>query len=832
MENNDQQSYTSATKDNSVTEAFKMAKEKGEAVYSTKRFSFLVSSITTAVAMVIVVATIFLLSACGAFDSGEEPVGDIGAEIFTVSFDSAGGSSVEPQNVEYGKKAKKPNQPTRDGYEFLGWYVCDEKWSFIGNSVTEDVSLKAKWVISEESWKKAFDFDNINLSAEWRLTDESYINEGYFRYVDKTGYLLEVGSSKWDVDHGDNGGPVWLAYSIGLYYRYDDFRVEGENKFFGVINTPYWDFDFYTEIVFTDGKMSSVRLYPLVELGYECLIEISFFAYGTTVAPEIVEPEPDIDGGEYEGTEYAVTWDKTTVIFELTKNSNNDELSSGCERYYAGASTGNYETIDNSIKSRNAEAYKQANVDVSYIYAGADKTYGWGKNTDRIFNATQACSKNSPDMYCNFAYDMTCAAIKGSFANLFSTAYGNGGNFFAFTKSDYVANSSNYFDAESGQGYFYSYMESLSLSPKKMYCLASNYSTDLVRAFLVVPVNLNLMNSISLEASTGDKTGDQKFDFRDFYELVWAGEWNYTNLAKYSNAVYKNLNTNKPEGETAFGDTNLGDVIGFAAGASSGLTSSGILYTTSVKIINKTVNADGTWSFSYPATNNDLNNLADALYNLFTDNASKGIVSITSADANAFAGKEDGDLKVIRSQFADNKILFGGVISVGSLEDEVYQNMRQDKGFGIVPVPVYKNGDSYQTLVHNIGKVISISATTTDFEQCTAFLDYQSRNSSDILSMYYDEQLASKVEGAASSDNKKMLTYIRNQLRDNFDKMYEDVIADFTSDSTSNSYANKWHTALARAGYRLGDFSQLYGTLYSDKQGNLTKVIEAWNKLP
>ena len=537
-------------------------------------------------------------------------------------------------------------------------------------------------------------------------------------------------------------------------------------------------------------------------------------------------------GDDYEGTEYEVTWDKTTVIFELTKNSNNDELSSGCERYYAGASTGNYETIDNSIKSRNAEAYKQANVDVSYIYAGADKTYGWGQNTDRIFNATQAGGKNAPDMYCNFAYDMTCAAIKGSFANLFSTAYGNGGNFFAFTKSDYVANSSNYFDAESGQGYFYSYMESLSLSPKKMYCLASNYSTDLVRAFLVVPVNLNLMNSISLEASTGDKTGDQKFDFRDFYELVWAGEWNYANLAKYSNAVYKNLNTNKPEGETAFGDTNLGDVIGFAAGASSGLTSSGILYTTSVKIINKTVNADGTWSFSYPESNTDLNSLADALFNLFTDNASKGIVSITSGDANAFAGKEEGDLKVIRSQFAANNILFGGVISVGSLEDEVYQNMRQDKGFGIVPVPVYKNGDSYQTLVHNIGKVISISATTTDFEQCTAFLDYQSRYSSDILNMYYDEQLASKVEGAASNDNKKMLTYIRNNVRDCFDKTYEDVIADFTSESTSNSDANKWHTALARAGYRLGDFSQLYGTLYGEKQGNLDKVIEAWNKLP
>ena len=536
-------------------------------------------------------------------------------------------------------------------------------------------------------------------------------------------------------------------------------------------------------------------------------------------------------GSDYEGTEYEVTWDKTTVIFELTKNSNSDELSSGCERYYAGASTGNYETIDNSIKSRNAEAYKQANVDVSYIYAGADKTYGWGQNTDRIFNATQAGGKNAPDMYCNFAYDMTCAAIKGSFANLFSTAFGNGGNFFAFTKDGYSASGNGYFDAEAGQGYFYSYMESLSLSPKKMYCLASNYSTDLVRAFLVVPVNLNLMNSISLEASTGDKTGDQKFDFRDFYELVWDGGWNYTNLAKYSNAVYQNSNLNKPEGESAAGDTNLGDVIGFAAGASSGLTSSGILYTTSVKIINKTVNADGTWSFSYPATNNELNNLADALFNLFTDNASKGIVSITSADANAFAGKEEGELRVIRSQFAENKILFGGVISVGSLEDEVYQNMRQDKGFGIVPVPVYKNGDSYQTLVHNIGKVISISATTTDFEQCTAFLDYQSRNSAEILDTYYTENLAAAVQGEVSEDNNEMLTYIRNHVNDCFDKTFEDIIGDFNKTVDAQAAMRRWHEYIRYNNYVVTNMAVRYQELYEAKQADMDNVLKQWNGL-
>ena len=538
---------------------------------------------------------------------------------------------------------------------------------------------------------------------------------------------------------------------------------------------------------------------------------------------------------DYQGDMEGVTWGKTSVIFELTKNDNSKELSSGCERYYAGASTGNYDTIDTSIKARNTEAYKQANVEVVYQYAPNDDNHAWGDNIDRIYKNSTTGGKNAPDMYCNFVYDMTCAAIKGAFANLYSTAYGEGKNFFEFTKSSYNATTTNYFDSEAGQGYFYSYMESLSLSPKKMYCLASNYSTDLVRAFLVVPVNIEMMNSISEDKSTGNKDNNPGFDFRDFYKLVWAGGWNYDVLAQYSAAVYENSNTDKNrDEETAAGTTNLGDKIGFAAGCSSGLTASGLLYTTSVKIVTKTVNADGSWSFSYPTTNSELNAFADALANLFTSGANKGIVAVSSDDAKAFTGDSNsGDLLAIRDEFSKNNVLFGGVIAVGSLEDTVYQGMRAagKKGFGIVPVPVYKAGDEYQTLVHNIGKVISISVTTTEFEQCSAFLDYQSKNSSEILDTYYTETLGSAVEGEASSDNKQMLTYIRNHVRDCFDKTYEDVVADFVKGTDSTATANKWHTAIMNSGYKLDNLAALYNANYANKEANLKTVISAWNAL-
>lgn len=65
---------------------------------------------------------------------------------YKVSFDSQGGNAIPTQDVEFGGKVQKPVNPIKDGSHFLGWYVEDELWSFIGYSVTEDITLTAKWL--------------------------------------------------------------------------------------------------------------------------------------------------------------------------------------------------------------------------------------------------------------------------------------------------------------------------------------------------------------------------------------------------------------------------------------------------------------------------------------------------------------------------------------------------------------------------------------------------------------------------------------------------------------------------------------------------------------
>ncbi len=69
------------------------------------------------------------------------------ATEFTVTFDSQGGSSVEPQTVAVGECAVQPADPTRDGYTFTGWYAdeaCTEAFDF-STPIMSNIILYAGW---------------------------------------------------------------------------------------------------------------------------------------------------------------------------------------------------------------------------------------------------------------------------------------------------------------------------------------------------------------------------------------------------------------------------------------------------------------------------------------------------------------------------------------------------------------------------------------------------------------------------------------------------------------------------------------------------------------
>ena len=126
----------------------------------------------------------------------------------TVTFDSTGGSAVEPQSVTQGQLVQRPADPIKDGYTFIGWYNKDDlqysnmpEWDF-SYPVTKDLELVAQWMpkmpISTEPITYLDKDGKQQVCNEYTvLTSET--KESILDYADKW-YDLPAG---WYVVKGD-----------------------------------------------------------------------------------------------------------------------------------------------------------------------------------------------------------------------------------------------------------------------------------------------------------------------------------------------------------------------------------------------------------------------------------------------------------------------------------------------------------------------------------------------------------------------------------------------------------------------------------------------------
>ena len=85
-------------------------------------------------------------------------------EEYKVTFQTNGGSTIEPQYVKYGRLVTRPaDDPTRTGYLFDGWYLGSELFPFNSYQVYDDLTLLAHW--------KSM---NINLTLDANGGDVEY----------------------------------------------------------------------------------------------------------------------------------------------------------------------------------------------------------------------------------------------------------------------------------------------------------------------------------------------------------------------------------------------------------------------------------------------------------------------------------------------------------------------------------------------------------------------------------------------------------------------------------------------------------------------------------
>jgi len=508
-----------------------------------------------------------------------------------------------------------------------------------------------------------------------------------------------------------------------------------------------------------------------------------------------------------------ITYDSQSLIFQMTHNSNKQELPSGCERYLAGATKDN-EAVDTLVRTRNSDAYKYTKVKATYLYyPDNNEAYMFSKARDEITGTIDNSSKdNCPDIFCNWMTDMLLVSLKGKFANLMT--------------QDESTYGKNHFDirltedaAENQFGYMTELMRSLTLKQGQIYVIASDYFIDLIRAFFVVPVNVNLFNQIAQTADPAltDLNRDTKVNIDDFMVEVEQGGWTYDRLIQYSKAIY----------DGAVGGESYNNVLGFALGK-NGLPAAGMVYTSSAEIIKRSTE-NGVTTYTYPETNEKLDKIMKKISSMMDVD---GIMCMTDADAGnlGLQGDEKTALLGIRHKFTTNTMLFGGVILVGSLEYSAYQDMKKTGGFAVVPVPVYEAGDRYLTQIHVVGRAGGVTAKKTEkFEACSAFLQYQTENSTEVLDHYYRYNL---TYGTASgvTGNIKMLQYIRNNVRTSFDKLFEDAIGFFYNNGINES--DRYHTLLSNRNYKFDDFTDVYDEKLPLKVKNLGDLEKEYAKLP
>ena len=763
------------------------------------------------------------------------------ATKFTVTFDSRGGSKVSSQQVTSGGKAQKPADPTKEGYTFDGWYIDGEKWSFVGYVVTEDMTLTAKWITNVYTVTFVNEFDNVLYTTEVehgeKLTAPSTPSKSGCSFI---GWFN--GNATWSFKKDKVTSDIVLKqkWVTNISYFLDGGYNSSNNP-----TTVYSD-DFFPIILDDPSKSGYIFAGWYTDPNFTNQVNCiySFDSY-TLYAKWINENQN-------------TPWSTTTLIYQLTDNSNYHELPSTCRRYLAGDLAGitDQSTIDEWVYYRNEAALEAANVRIEYQYLPDTSNYSWGQNIDTIDCEVKSRDPQRPDMYCNFVYDMVAVSLKGSFANLLSTTMYKDGhelaglNYFEFADNPWLN--------DTGDGYLIDYMRSLTLSKYKLYCLASDYYIDLVRAFTVIPVNIALLETLQTggtyneitskgdfladRVTTWDSSGyvETNYTIEDFYQLINDLEWNYANLALFSEAIFS-------EGSEGDDIVDLRDTVGFALSTSSGLGASAMLYSTPITLIDRVYDADkGDYTYSYPymvqqgsdynvsfikgeGTHEELMTFCDNLTTLFS---SKGVIAVTN-NTHGING-QDTDLKAIRSRFASNNVLFGGVVCLGSLEYDEYQlmNVSGQTGYGIAPIPLYRTNyvdaftgevkyDHYMTQIHSIGKVGAISYTTEKFAQCTAYLNYQSTHSTDILNEYYEYKLQYDVVGATVKGNVEMLKYIRYNVRSSFDKTFEDALGKFYNATDEMSMKQQWHSIIRDGGFRVtGDEMAYYYDSYAP--------IKAW----
>lgn len=125
---------------------------------------------------------------------------------YTVSFDTDGGSTVESQTVVTGNKATKPAvNPTKKGYNFVGWYTDNTyttEFDFENTIITDNTTIYAKFEDASIIRLNGYTFNKISTLEG--LTTGYYVIGGYISNSNEYKYMISDMNTTKSFKSSDN----------------------------------------------------------------------------------------------------------------------------------------------------------------------------------------------------------------------------------------------------------------------------------------------------------------------------------------------------------------------------------------------------------------------------------------------------------------------------------------------------------------------------------------------------------------------------------------------------------------------------------------------------
>ena len=174
--------------------------------------------------------------------------------LIDVTFDFINGSEAYSYVAESGSLITPPDEPQKKGLEFAGWYNGKVKWDFEKDTVSEDVTLTAKWTFTEDFYSRASDASVRKDGTDVRIMSFNILASDWDNKpkVEGRDDLVRdvVSAYAPDVIGMQEVNAEWYA-TLGENFGSYKFVNEGKNKILGNVN--------YSTIAYNTETVSLVK---------------------------------------------------------------------------------------------------------------------------------------------------------------------------------------------------------------------------------------------------------------------------------------------------------------------------------------------------------------------------------------------------------------------------------------------------------------------------------------------------------------------------------------------------------------------------------------------